>query len=107
MLTVRLLLAGSFLLAMLKIQGKRITLPWRQKVWARQLLFFGVFGMLGVQYTFVASINTSNAVIATLFQFLSTDFYYHICNSIAKDLATDCAGTWNVRDTSRIIPPID
>ena len=74
MLTVRLLLAGSFLLAMLKIQGKRITLPWRQKVWARQLLLFGVLGMLGVQYTFVASINTSNAVIATLFQFLAPIF---------------------------------
>jgi drug/metabolite transporter (DMT)-like permease len=74
MLTVRLLIAGAFLLIMLKMQGKRITLPWRQKVWARQILFFGVFGMLGVQYTFVASINTSNAVIATLFQFLAPIF---------------------------------
>lgn len=74
MLTVRLLLAGSFLLTMLKIQGKPITLPWRQKVWARQLLLFGVFGMLGVQFTFAASINTSNAVIATLFQFLAPIF---------------------------------
>jgi drug/metabolite transporter (DMT)-like permease len=74
MLTVRLLLAGTFLLIMLKKQGKRITLPWRQKVWARQLLFFGIFGMLGVQYTFAASINTSNAVIATLFQFLAPIF---------------------------------
>ncbi len=74
MLTVRLLLAGAFLLIMLKMQGKRITLPWRQKVWARQLLLFGVFGMLGVQYTFAASINSSNAVIATLFQFLAPIF---------------------------------
>lgn len=74
MLTVRLLLAGTFLLIMLKIQGKRIMLPWRQKVWARQLLLFGIFGMLGVQYTFAASINTSNAVIATLFQFLAPIF---------------------------------
>jgi drug/metabolite transporter (DMT)-like permease len=74
MLTVRLLLAGAFLLIMLKMQGKRITLPWRQKVWARQLLLFGVFGMLGVQYTFAASIDTSNAVIATLFQFLAPIF---------------------------------
>lgn len=74
MLTVRLLLAGSFLLTMLKMQGKSITLPWRQKVWGRQLLLFGVFGMLGVQFTFAASINTSNAVIATLFQFLAPIF---------------------------------
>lgn len=71
MLTVRLLLAGVFILTMLKIQGKRIALPWRQGVWARQLLIFGVVGMLGVQFTFVAAIDTSNAVIATLFQFLA------------------------------------
>ncbi|WP_203247556.1 DMT family transporter [Sporosarcina beigongshangi] len=74
MLTVRLLIAGSCLLAMLKIQGKQISLPWKHKVWARQLLIFGVFGMLGVQYTFVASIESSNAVIATLFQFLAPIF---------------------------------
>lgn len=74
MLTVRLLLAGLFLLTMLKMQGKSVTLPWRQKIWGRQLLLFGVFGMLGVQFTFAASINTSNAVIATLFQFLAPIF---------------------------------
>lgn len=71
MLTFRLLLAGAFLLTFLKLQGRQITLPWRQKVWARQLIIFGVIGMLGVQFAFVASIDTSNAVIATLFQFLA------------------------------------
>lgn len=71
MLTIRLLMAGLFLIVMLKMRGVRITAPWRQKVWGRKLLLFGVFGMLGVQYTFVASIHTSNAVIATLFQFVS------------------------------------
>lgn len=71
MLAVRLLLAGIVLLAILKLQGKKITLPWRQKVWARQLTIFGIVGMLGVQFTFVSSIDTSNAVIATLFQFLA------------------------------------
>lgn len=71
MLTIRLLLAGMLLLTMLKAQGKQITLPWRQGVWARQLLIFGLVGMLGVQFTFVAAIDTSNAVIATLFQFLA------------------------------------
>ena len=40
----------------------------------RQLFIFGVFGMLGVQYTFAAAIDTSNAVIATLFQFLAPIF---------------------------------
>lgn len=71
MLTVRLLLAGGFLLVMLKMQGRDIMLPWRQTVWSSQLLVFGVVGMLGVQYTFVVSIDASNAVIATLFQFLA------------------------------------
>lgn len=74
MLTVRLLIAGTFLLTVLKMQGKQIGLPWRQKVWARQLIMFGMFGMLGVQYTFAASIEMSNAVIATLFQFLAPIF---------------------------------
>jgi drug/metabolite transporter (DMT)-like permease len=71
MLVIRLLFAGALLLTALKIQGKRITLPWRTKFWARQLLIFGIVGMLGVQYTFVATINVSSAVIATLFQFLA------------------------------------
>jgi drug/metabolite transporter (DMT)-like permease len=74
MLTVRLFSAGGVLLAISKMQGKRISMPWRQKVWARQLLIFGSLGMLGVQYTFVASIQTSNAAIATLFQFLAPIF---------------------------------
>ena len=71
MLTIRLLVAGVLLLSMLKIQGKKITLPWRSKFWARQLLIFGIVGMLGVQYTFAATIDVSSAVIATLFQFLA------------------------------------
>lgn len=71
MLTIRLLVAGILLLVMLKIQGKKISLPWRSKFWARQLLIFGIVGMLGVQYAFVATIDISNAVIATLFQFLA------------------------------------
>lgn len=74
MLTVRLLSAGVLLLSLLKLQGKRITLPWRQKIWARQLLLFGVFGMLGVQYSFVAAIEASNAIMGTLFQFLAPIF---------------------------------
>lgn len=74
MLTFRLLLAGGFLLVLLKAQGRQITLPFRQKIWSRQLLIFGSVGMLGVQYTFVAAIETSNAVIATLFQFLAPIF---------------------------------
>ncbi|MGG0645097.1 DMT family transporter [Sporosarcina gallistercoris] len=71
LLTVRLLTAGLLLIAYLKIKGKQVTRPWRQKVWARQMVIFGVVGMLGVQFSFTSAIAQSNAVIATLFQFLS------------------------------------
>lgn len=71
MLTVRLLIAGFFILLFLKLKGKDIYRPLRHKVWLRQMVIFGVFGMLGVQFTFVGAIDASNAVIATLFQFLA------------------------------------
>ncbi|HLR11516.1 MAG TPA: EamA family transporter [Sporosarcina sp.] len=71
MLTIRLLLAGAMLLAILKMRGKNIYAPWCQQYWARQLVIFGVVGMLGVQFSFVASIDASSAVMATLFQFLA------------------------------------
>ena len=71
MLITRLLLAGVFILVSLKLKGVKIMLPLRQKVWLRQIIIFGIFGMMAVQYAFLASISTSNAVIATLFQFLA------------------------------------
>lgn len=71
MLIVRLVLAGIAVLAVLKMKGVKILRPLRYKVWLRQMIIFGIFGMLGVQYSFAGSINSSNAVIATLFQFLA------------------------------------
>ncbi|GGA22192.1 DMT family transporter [Psychrobacillus lasiicapitis] len=69
-LTVRLIIAGVGLLAYLKIIGKPIFSIWKEQSWLKQLIIFGIFGMLGVQYTFVAAIEASNASIATLLQFL-------------------------------------
>ncbi|MCG7343564.1 DMT family transporter [Sporosarcina sp. ACRSL] len=71
MLIIRLLLAGMAILSVLKMKGVHISRPLRNKTWLRQMCIFGVIGMLGVQYTFVGAIQTSNAVIATLFQFLA------------------------------------
>ncbi|MDW0113975.1 DMT family transporter [Sporosarcina saromensis] len=71
MLIVRLVLAGAVVLLILKIKGVKVLKPLRYKVWLRQMILFGVFGMLGVQFTFAGSIDSSNAVIATLFQFLA------------------------------------
>ncbi|QDQ00340.1 DMT family transporter [Lysinibacillus fusiformis] len=74
MLTIRLSVAGIVLLTYLMLTGKNIFAIWQQKTWSRQLIIFGVAGMLGVQYAFVAAINESNAVLATLLQFLAPIF---------------------------------
>lgn len=67
----RLLVAGVIILMFLKSKGAPISIIWRQKIWGRKTIIFGVIGVLGAQYAFVQSIQTSNAVIATLFQFLA------------------------------------
>ena len=74
MLTIRLTVAGILLLTYLLLTGKNIFGIWQQKLWARQLIIFGIAGMLGVQFAFVAAINESNAVLATLLQFLAPIF---------------------------------
>ncbi|QOV10262.1 DMT family transporter [Viridibacillus arvi] len=74
MLTVRLILAGIILLSFLFLTKKDVTSIWRSPVWWRKLVLFGVLGMLGVQYSFVAAIDASNAVVATLLQFLAPIF---------------------------------
>lgn len=71
LLTIRLIVAGIALLLFLKLKKVRVTAIFRQKIWTRPLLIFSVVGMLGVQYSFVAAINASNAVFATLMQFLA------------------------------------
>ncbi|HSJ37724.1 MAG TPA: EamA family transporter [Planococcus sp. (in: firmicutes)] len=70
-LTLRLIVAGVLLLAFLKLKKVKIFSIFHGGIWVRQLLIFSVLGMLGVQFSFVSSIATSNAVVATLFQFLA------------------------------------
>jgi len=74
LLTIRLTVAGILLLTYLLLTGKDIFGIWQQKLWSRQLIIFGIAGMLGVQFAFVAAINASNAVFATLLQFLAPIF---------------------------------
>ncbi|WP_203332576.1 DMT family transporter [Planococcus beigongshangi] len=71
MLTLRLIIAGMLLLAFLKMRKVKILSVFQGGIWVRQLLIFSVLGMLGVQFSFVSSIESSNAVVATLFQFLA------------------------------------
>ncbi|KMY54031.1 multidrug transporter [Bacillus sp. FJAT-27231] len=74
LLTIRLAFAGIFLLVFLLISKKDIMSVWKTPSWRYQLIIFSIVGMLGIQYTFVAAIEESNAVFATLLQFSAPIF---------------------------------
>lgn len=74
MLTLRLLIAGAGMLIFMRIQGKAIFSIWKNSFWVKRILLFSFFGMLGLQYSFVSAIDSSNAVVATLLQFLAPIF---------------------------------
>jgi drug/metabolite transporter (DMT)-like permease len=69
-LVVRLLLAGLFILSLLFFTKQNIFGIWKSPRHLVQLIIFAVLGMLGAQYVFVETVRISNAVTATLFQFL-------------------------------------
>lgn len=70
---VRLLAAGLLLLAIQSLRPRRrqILGIWRDGGSALRLIIFGLIGMLGVQYTYMASIRHGNAAVATLLQYLA------------------------------------
>lgn len=69
--TVRLLLAGMILLFIAyKREGNRIFDIWKQKADIVAILIFGIIGMIGVQYTYLAAIKHGNAATATVLQYL-------------------------------------
>ncbi|KGR82219.1 DMT family transporter [Lysinibacillus odysseyi] len=74
MLAVRLIIAGTLLLLFLQLRGKKVMAIWKLSAWRNQLIIFSIVGMLGVQFTFVKSIEESNAIVATLLQFLAPIF---------------------------------
>lgn len=73
LVTIRLLFAGMIMLAIGAMRGKggEIIGAWRRPQDRVQLVMFGIFGMLGVQYTYFASIGEGNAATATLLQYLA------------------------------------
>lgn len=71
MLAVRLIIAGTLILLVLRFQKVAVFRIWRERAWSMQLLIFSTIGMVGLQYTFVKTIEESNAVVATLLQFLA------------------------------------
>jgi drug/metabolite transporter (DMT)-like permease len=70
LVTVRLLTSGSALLLLSSVRdGHAVLAPWRSRHDAIQLLLFGIFGMLAVQYTYFAAIHASNTATATVLQY--------------------------------------
>lgn len=69
-LTVRLIVAGLLVLFVVRLQKGEVLTIWKDPAWRRRLIIFGIFGMLAVQFTFVATIEASNATVATLLQFI-------------------------------------
>ncbi len=75
LVSARLLTAGTLLLASSAARkDPALTEIWRNAGDAWGLLVFSVLGMLGVQYTFFASIQATNAATATIIQFLGPVF---------------------------------
>ncbi|MFC5542990.1 MAG: DMT family transporter [Bacilli bacterium] len=74
LLTVRLLVAGIGILGFLQMTKKPVFEVWKTKYWGRQLVVYSIAGMLGLQYSFTTTIQESNAVFATLLQFLGPLF---------------------------------
>lgn len=73
LVSTRLVIAGILLLiaqAIFKDQGQIFKI-WRERRDAFRLLVFAIVGMLGVQYTYMASIKEGNAAVATLLQYLA------------------------------------
>ncbi|MFF2878361.1 DMT family transporter [Gottfriedia sp. NPDC057991] len=69
-LVIRLLLAGVFILCFLLTKKQNIFRIWQQPRHLLHLIIFSILGMLGAQYAFIETVHISNAVTATLFQFL-------------------------------------
>ncbi len=86
--TARLVISGIFLLIMYKMmQPKRsIFSVFQDRRMLGKLLIFSILGMLVVQYAYMASINTGNAAIATLLQYIAPVYIivWFVLRGVAK-----------------------
>lgn len=76
LVTLRMLCSGALLLLIAAYQSGRSSVwsVWTDKKDRIGVIVFGLLGMLGVQYTFFAAIETGNAATATLLQYLGPLF---------------------------------
>lgn len=72
LVTLRMICAGLLLLVIAAYQSgaRQVWSIWKEQQDRIGVLLFGLLGMLGVQYTFFAAIETGNAATATLLQYL-------------------------------------
>ncbi|MET3195764.1 EamA family transporter [Gottfriedia sp. OAE603] len=72
LVVIRLLISGIILLMLARLKEKKnIVDIWKNKKDMLSLLLFSILGMLAVQYTYFAAINSSNAATATILQYLA------------------------------------
>lgn len=67
----RLLGSGILLLAYSGVLKKDITGIWKRRKDALRLIIFGIIGMMGMQYSFFAAVQATDAGTATFFQYLN------------------------------------
>mgnify|MGYP002720684129 FL=1 len=71
--TARLIISGLFLLMIFKIMNPKqsVFIIFKHLSHVVTLLIYSLFGMLIVQYAYMSSINTGNAAVATLLQYIA------------------------------------
>ncbi|MFF5399629.1 DMT family transporter [Peribacillus butanolivorans] len=91
--TTRLLFGGILLLSsqLVSRNRKQLFQIWRETTSRNRLIIFSLFGMLLVQYSYMASIALGNAAVATLLQYLAPIFiiFYFIVKGIQKLTRSD------------------
>ncbi|ALC90483.1 multidrug transporter [Bacillus sp. FJAT-18017] len=86
LLSIRLLISGVLLLSIVAFSNNKIFGIWKSKFWWSRLILFSMVGMLGLQYSFVAAIHASNAIMATLLQFSAPIFIIIFVSVTARKL---------------------
>ncbi|WP_044747739.1 EamA family transporter [Bacillus alveayuensis] len=89
---VRMIISGIGLLIVSALKGFKPQSIWADKKQRIHLLTFGIIGMLGVQYTYFASIATGNAATATLLQYLAP--VYIVLYTILKEKTKPSKEVW-------------
>lgn len=87
--TVRLLCAGMLLLLIaFRKEGIQIFSIWKDKSDVIGIIIFGIVGMIGVQYTYLAAIKHGNAATATILQYVGPALVTGYYILLAKRLPT-------------------